>query len=219
MKISAGAAITTNTCCPCWWRRQGTDVDHLILKRINGSKEATACSTLNRTNCHDCQLVSKHNCHRKAVMSWSCLHLRVVSSQATEDLATLRMERWHGCQSPDMSCVYSVVGVPSYHKPAPKQHGGYGGSESRGTLFFPGREGMSLLSFPVLRRITSGIGHADIFDPEMNVVTFIRIWSQIPNTLRRPQQFSTFNWDTTTEVVTLYQVPLTGETLTSYYGT
>ena len=41
-------------------------------------------------------------------MSWSCLHLRVVSSQATEDLATLRMERWHGCQSPDMSCVYSA---------------------------------------------------------------------------------------------------------------
>ena len=52
-----------------------------------------------------------------------------------------------------------------------------------------------------------------------NVVAFIRIWSQNPNTLRRPQQFSTFNWDTTTEDVTLYQVPKKGETLTYKWDT
>ena len=52
------------------------------------------------------------------------------------------------------------------------------------------------------------------FLPIQNVVAFISIWTRIPNTLRRPQQFSTLNWDTTTEVVTLYQVLETGEILT-----
>ena len=51
-----------------------------------------------------------------------------------------------------------------------------------------------------------------------NVVAFISIWTQISNTLRRQQQFSTFNWDTTTEDVTLYQVQKTGEILTYKEG-
>ena len=72
-------------------------------------------NSIDEQNFGSCQLVSKHDCHSKAVMSWSCLRLRVVSSQATEDLATQRMERWHGCQTPDMSCLFRYFPC---HKPA-----------------------------------------------------------------------------------------------------
>lgn len=74
-------------------------------------------NSIDEQNFGSCQLVSKHDCHSKAVMSWSCLRLRVVSSQATEDLATQRMERWHGCQSPDMSCLHflQIFSIISSH--------------------------------------------------------------------------------------------------------
>ena len=121
------------------------------------------------------------------------------------------MERWHGCQSPDMSCLHLSRYFPSYHHiPAPMRQGRWDTrSQEAGKPIFSRTPWSSLPSLG--GKVTQNLPR---FLPIQNVVAFISIWTRIPNTLRRPQQFSTINWDTTTEAVTLYQVLETGEILT-----
>ena len=129
-------------------------------------------NSIDEQNFGSCQLVSKHDCHSKAVMSWSCLRLRVVSSQATEDLATQRMERWHGCQSPDMSCLHLSRYFPSYHHiPAPMRQGRWDTrSQEAGTPIFSRTPWSSLPSLG--GKVTQNFPR---FLPIQNVVAFISI--------------------------------------------